>query len=88
MSNYDVERRIHLIKTFLSSINTSGLRCLEVGCGTGKVSEAICPLIEDYVVSDISEKLARSIGERLGLDWMKMDACTMDIPINTFDLVI
>ena len=87
MSEYDVERRIHLIKTFLSSIDTSGLHCLEVGWNW-QSKRAISPFFEDYVAADISEKLAMSVGERLGLHWMKIDACNMDILNGTYDLVI
>ena len=88
ISKYDVERRANLIKIFLSTIDISGRTCLEVGCGTGKISEAINHLFDQYVASDISEKLARGVGERLGLDWMQLDACNMDITTGTYDVVI
>ena len=69
MSEYDVRQRLKLIKKYLPE-NISGMSCLEVGCGTGKISEAIYPLVKNLTVSDISEKLSKKTGKRLGVKWL------------------
>jgi SAM-dependent methyltransferase len=39
-------------------------------------------------VSDISEKLAKDVGKRLRVNWMRQDACSLAIPDESFHLVI
>ncbi len=87
MSLYDVNQRIDLIKS-LMPLNTLEMSCLEIGCGTGKISEAIQPLVKDFTVSDLSEKLAKETGNRLGTHWVVQDACHLKIPDHSFDMVI
>jgi ubiquinone/menaquinone biosynthesis C-methylase UbiE len=87
MSSYDVQQRIKLIKNFMPRWS-SDMSCLEVGCGTGVISEALAPVVGRLTVSDTSEKLAREVGERLGMDWSRQDACNLAIPENTFDIVV
>lgn len=87
MSDYDVRRRIDLITRLLPR-QASRLACLEVGCGTGAISQAIAPLVGQLTVSDLSEKLARRVGERLHVDWRKQDACALAAADGSFDLVI
>ncbi len=87
MSDFDVERRIDLIKKLLPR-GAPSLSCLEVGCGTGRISEAIKPLVGQLTVSDKSRALAKSVGSQLHVDWLESDACRLDIPDNTYDLVV
>ena len=87
MSPYDVQQRVKLIKKLLPE-DVSDASCLEIGCGTGKISEIIAPLVKDLLVVDISEALAKSVGTRLGVDWMAQDACKLTLPHDTFDLII
>ena len=87
MSEYDVERRIKLLQKFLPQ-EARTMSCLEVGCGTGKISEAIKPLVGELTVSDVSRSLAESVGTQLRIDWMESDACKLGIPDNTYDLVV
>jgi len=87
ISSYDVQQRIKLIKALMPT-SSSELSCLEVGCGTGAISEALAPILGRMTVSDMSEKLAREVGERLGMDWSSQNACDIDIPDNTFDVVV
>jgi ubiquinone/menaquinone biosynthesis C-methylase UbiE len=87
ISSYDAQQRIKLIQGFLPR-SSSAMRCLEVGCGTGVISEALAPAVKRLMVSDMSEKLARGVGERLGTDWSRQDACHLMIPDHTFDLVV
>lgn len=87
MSNYDVYRRALLIRKHLGN-RARGKTCLEVGCGTGKISETVADIVGTFTVSDISEKLARKVGERLNVSWMQQDACALSIPDSSFDVVI
>jgi SAM-dependent methyltransferase len=87
MSSYDVQQRIKLIKELMPG-SSSEMSCLEVGCGTGAISEAIGPVVKRLTVSDTSERLAREVGERLGIDWGRQDACNLAIPEDTFDIVV
>lgn len=87
MSDYDVFRRATLIRKHLKN-EALGKSCLEVGCGTGKISGAIADIVGTLTVSDISEKLAREVGERMNVSWMQQDACALNIPDNSFDVVI
>ena len=87
MSNYDANQRINLIKKLMPA-DASRMSCLEVGCGTGKISKAIAPLLKSLTVSDISENLAKEVGKQLGVSWMKQDACDSNISDESFDIVI
>ncbi len=87
MSAYDVRRRIELIRSLLPA-QARNMTCLEVGCGTGAVSESLVPLVGPMTVSDYSEKLSRDTGERLGAAWSRQDACAIDLPDASFDLVV
>ena len=87
MSMYDVGQRIKLIMKSLPE-NSREKSCLEVGCGSGKVSEAIVATVKNLTVVDISQKLARDVGERLQVEWGEEDACNLNIADNSFDIVI
>jgi ubiquinone/menaquinone biosynthesis C-methylase UbiE len=87
MSDYDVYRRAVLIRKHLGQ-KTSDKSCLEVGCGTGKISAVVADIVGTLTVSDISEKLAREVGQKLNVSWMQQDACALSIPNDSFDVVI
>lgn len=87
MSMYDVNQRIQLIKKSIPS-DAFRMSCLEVGCGTGRISQALAPLVKSLTVSDISENLAKKVGEKLEVNWMKQDACDLNISDESFDMVI
>lgn len=87
MSDYDVYRRSLLIRKHLGSKGL-GKTCLEMGCGTGKISETILGQVGSLIVSDISAKLASDTAKRLGTQWMEQDVCAINLPDNSFDIVI
>lgn len=87
MSQYDVDRRINLIKGYLPTDIAQKSR-FEIGCGTGKITAAEAPLVGSYTASDISEVLAKEVGKRFEVDWMRQGACSLDIPGDSVDLVI
>ncbi len=87
MSAYDVQQRIKLIKNLMPA-SAPEMSCLEIGCGTGKISEALAQLFGRLTVSDRSEKLAREVGTRLGAEWSAQNACSLNICANAFDIVV
>lgn len=87
MSMYDVGQRIKLIMKSLPE-NSKGKSCLEIGCGSGKISEAIVPVVKNLMIVDISKKLAKDVGERFQVEWGEEDACNLSIADNSFDIVI
>ena len=86
MSDYDVSRRIHLIRDLLPSL-TGDEQALEVGCGTGRISSALQPQLPNLLVTDVSASLAEQVGTRLGLSWAGADACVLGLDANQFDVV-
>ena len=84
---FDAEHRIKVIKKLLPK-EIKNLECLEVGCGTGDISRAIVSLVKKLTVSDISAKLAKRIGKELGVSWRQEDACQLNIPNETYDIVV
>jgi ubiquinone/menaquinone biosynthesis C-methylase UbiE len=87
ISDYDVQRRAALIRRHMGD-RARGKSCLEIGCGTGKISMAVRDLVGELTVTDISEKLARDVGERMHVQWMQQDACALAVPDRSFDVVI
>jgi len=88
MSLYDVNQRIRLIQKLLPGDDLEVLSCLEVGCGTGKVSAALKPYFRALIVMDLSPKLTEMVAERIGIEGIPGNA--MDIPVadNEYDAVI
>lgn len=87
MSSYDVQQRIKLIKRFMPD-SACAMSCLEVGCGTGAITEVLAPVVGHLTASDVSEALARDVGNCFRTDWCRQDACHLGIPDNSFDLVV
>jgi len=87
MSPYDVSRRTALIESLLPE-RTGSRRALEVGCGTGEISRWLLPRVGELTVADISERLAREVGEELGCAWAREDALRLSFPAGAFDLVV
>ncbi|BBM85101.1 class I SAM-dependent methyltransferase [Candidatus Uabimicrobium amorphum] len=87
MSMYDVRQRIKLIMKSLPP-NSKDMSCLEVGCGSGKISESVVSMVKNLTVVDISEKLAKGVGKSLQVAWGEEDACHLSMANNSFDIVI
>lgn len=87
ISPYDLDRRTILIKSLLP-LDASYKSCLEIGCGTGRISERMAPFFSDYCVSDVSEKLARETGERLGKKWLCLNTSKLEVANSAFDVVL
>lgn len=87
MSNYDVSRRVRLIKTLTRSVPRDS-KVLEVGCGTGAITKEFKEDFADYTATDVSEKLAEAVVNKYGVKGKAIDATSMDLPSNEFDLVL
>lgn len=89
MSDYDVERRIELLFTFLCHKNMLKKRkILEVGCGTGKISEKIVKSEGILTVLDIGPNLVKKVSKNLGCQGIVGDACQLPFADETFEVVI
>lgn len=87
MSDYDVSRRLVLIEELLPQ-PASYRETLEVGCGTGAISQRLLRLTERLVVSDLSASLAEKVGTQLGCEWSEEDACRLGFSDGRFELVV
>jgi SAM-dependent methyltransferase len=85
MSSYDVARRIVLMRDLVGEQRFA--RGLEVGCGTGRISEAFAPHIDALTVTDISSQLARKVGEELRCAFAAENACALTFADRSFDFV-
>jgi ubiquinone/menaquinone biosynthesis C-methylase UbiE len=89
MSNYDVERRIELIfNNLIKESSLKELEILEVGCGTGKISEIIVKLGGILTVLDIGKSLVSNVSERLSCKGIVGDACQLPFDDETFEIII
>jgi ubiquinone/menaquinone biosynthesis C-methylase UbiE len=86
MSDYDVTRRLFLLKGMIGEMSFG--HGLEVGCGTGKITDSIRGHVDNLTVCDISAKLAEAVAERNGCQWSKEDACTLSFKDNSFDFLV
>lgn len=87
MSAYDVERRVQLIDALLPK-RRDFENGLEVGCGTGAVTQHFYRRVRNLTVSDLSAQLAESTGKAVSARWCREDACHLSFSDNTFDLVL
>ena len=89
MDNYDVSRRCHLIFNDLSKdITLEDKKVLEVGCGTGRISNEIVDRKANLTVLDIGKNLVRQVSEKYGCDGTVGDACDLPFEDHSFDIVI
>jgi SAM-dependent methyltransferase len=87
MSAYDVQQRIRLIESWLPA-DSRERSCLEIGCGTGRISAVLKPRVKALTVSDLSPKLAAAVGKKLGVAYRAEDACHLTWADNSFDLIV
>ena len=87
ISDYDTRRRVAMIRRHLRRRGARG-EAIEIGCGTGRVSEGIVDLLPSLTVTDVSRKLADQVGARLGLPAQQQDACALTLPDRSFDVVV
>ena len=85
MSDYDVERRISLMRRLWPTDATGPM--LEVGCGTGAVTRGVIDLTDHLTVTDLSALLARRVGSALGVQHAAADATALPFPDCSFAMV-
>lgn len=89
MSDYDVERRLHLVfDRLLGDVDLSGLRVLEVGSGTGRFSRAITRAGGRLVACDLGPGLVRDVVARTACRGVVGDALCLPFRDGVFDLVL
>ncbi len=86
MSEYDVERRGILVSSLIPE--SAPDRTLEVGCGTGAITEKYRDCVGDLLLTDISERLALEAAHRNNARGQAENALSLSFPDNSFDLVI
>lgn len=87
ISDYDVVQRVKLIKS-LFPLPLNEYSCIEVGCGTGRISQNVFKYFAEYVVSDISKELANRTGDRLGVRSQVLNASDLSGKRETFDVIL
>ncbi|MBZ0111556.1 MAG: class I SAM-dependent methyltransferase [Thermoanaerobaculia bacterium] len=89
MSNYDVDRRLHLVfDDLLAGIEWQGKRVLEVGAGTGRFSRELVTRGAELTVLDIGAGLTRRVAASLASSGVAADACYLPFKDNSFDVVV
>ena len=89
MSDYDVERRHHLIfLTLLGRESLQGVSVLEIGSGTGRFSKTARQLGGRLTVLDIGENLVATVSGELGCDGINGDALRLPFRDGSFDAII
>lgn len=89
MDDYDVSRRCYLIfNQLLTGVDFEGKKVLEVGSGTGRISQEIVARKADLTIVDIGEGLVRQVSQKLGCKGTVGDACNLPFADNSFEIVI
>jgi ubiquinone/menaquinone biosynthesis C-methylase UbiE len=80
------------IKSWLQTQFAPTDAVLELGCGTGNFSEAVAPLVEHLVATDMSERMLHQASAKLGLHGnirlQREDAYTTSFDDSEFDAVL
>lgn len=90
MSDYDVSQRINLIFNELLPLDhiSTNASIIEIGCGTGRISERLIKISNNLTVSDISKKLTRKVANRLKCKGLLGDCANLSVYDKQFDLVV
>jgi len=89
MSDYDVERRQHLIfSTLLKGNHLQGRQVLEIGSGTGRISKTIKSLGGELTVLDVGAGLVAGVARGLHCQGVVGDALCLPFGDRAFDLII
>ncbi|MBN1471265.1 MAG: class I SAM-dependent methyltransferase [Syntrophaceae bacterium] len=89
MNDYDVARRRHLIfNDLLKNVDLENKKILEVGSGTGKMTELIAKSTANITILDIGERLVQSTAQQYNCLGVVGDACALPFDDVSFDLVI
>lgn len=86
MSDYDVERRLVLLDNLMAPVPPG--ETLEIGCGTGRISQHLLPKYPELTVNDISEVLAERVATKLGCRSLAGDCSALPCEGDQFDLVV
>ncbi len=74
---------------FLSSALRNGVKCLEVGCGTGLFTQDLVKSGADITAIDISADLLEHAKKKVpNVTFLEKDACYTGFPDESFDVVV
>ena len=90
MSDYDVVQRINLIFNELLPLNYihPNAMIIEIGCGTGRISERLISLSRNLTVNDISKKLTRNVANKLKCNELPGDCICLPVGAEKFDILV
>ena len=87
ISDFDVRQRIRLIERLLPvSFHVNTL--VEIGCGTGAISNHLKNKCLKLILTDLSHKLCRSTAIQLNGSGLCQDACRLGLKSNSVDMLI
>jgi SAM-dependent methyltransferase len=94
ISDFDANGLLDMYHLFLASSEqwqtllgtTSARRLLDVGAGSGKVTELLQPFAEHVVATELSGPMARRL-RRLGVECHELDLAERELPGPRFDLI-
>ena len=87
-NEYDINRRLSVIFDELLTIDMSGLRVLDLGCGSGWFSLQAGKRGGKVFSLDISQSLAKITKERTSQNSLAADAAALPFQAHQFDIVI
>ena len=89
MSDYDVGRRLDLMfSSLLRRKRLEGRRVLEVGSGTGRISQDIAGAGADLTILDVGPRLVGDVAGRVGCSGVAGDALRLPFADGAFDAIV
>jgi ubiquinone/menaquinone biosynthesis C-methylase UbiE len=89
MSDYDVERRFHLIfSELIEQGQLRGAKVLEIGAGTGRFSRGIKELGGDLTALDIGVNLVGALKRELSCDGVAGDTLSLPFRNDSYDAIV
>jgi 2-polyprenyl-3-methyl-5-hydroxy-6-metoxy-1,4-benzoquinol methylase len=88
MTPYDLERRLSIVFDELLPRDLTGLRTLDLGCGSGWFSQRALERGAHVISLDISPSLARMTRNRTQASTVAADAARVPFASGSFDLII
>lgn len=85
---YDLQRRLSIVFDVLLQQNVTGLKALDLGCGSGWFSQHLARRGVRLTSVDISPRLAKITRERSSSNAAAADAALLPFPDESFELIV